>query len=217
MQTLSLYTYFRSSAAFRVRIALNLKGLAYESKYIHLLKNGGQEKSAEYEQLNSQKLIPCFADGDHVISQSLAIIEYLNEKYPEPELLPEDLHMRAQVRSLALSIACDIHPLNNLRVLQYLDNKLGVDERKRIQWMQHWIAEGFSAIETQLHKLDSWDYCFSSHVSMADLVLIPQVYNAMRYACDMRSYPRIHQIYQHCMQQAEFVTASPEEQADCDI
>jgi len=217
MQALTLYTYFRSSAAFRVRIALNLKGLAYESKYIHLLKDGGQEKSAEYEQINPQKLVPSLMDGDQVITQSLAIIEYLNEKYPEPSLLPEDLIVRAQVRAMALSIACDIHPLNNLRVTQYLDKALGVDENDRKKWIQHWVAEGFAAIENQLKKQDSSDYCFGNRVTMADLCLIPQVYNALRFDCDMTSYPRINRIYRQCMKQPEFVTASPEQQADCDI
>ena len=214
---LSIYTYFRSSAAFRVRIALNLKGLAYESNYIHLLKDGGQEKSAKYELINPQKLIPSLVDDDQVVTQSLAIIEYLDEKYPEPALLPGDFSARAQVRSLALAISCDIHPLNNLRVLKYLDEVLSVDENGRKKWIQHWVAEGFSAFESQLGKLDSVDYCFGDGVTMADLYLIPQVYNALRFDCDMTSYPRINRIYQQCMKQPEFVTASPEQQADCDI
>ncbi len=217
MQALTLYTYFRSSAAFRVRIALNFKGLAYESKYIHLLKDGGQEKSAEYEQINPQKLIPSLADSDQVITQSLAIIEYLEEKYPQPSLLPEELDARAQVRALALSIICDIHPLNNLRVLQYLDKTLSVDENNQKNWIQHWVIEGFTAFERQLKKIDSPNYCFGNRVSLADLCLIPQVYNAKRFTCDMNSYPRINRIYQQCMEQPEFVIASPEQQADCDI
>jgi len=216
MQALTLYTYFRSSAAFRVRIALNYKGLAYESRFIHLLKDDGQEKSAEYEKINPQKLVPALVDGNQVITQSLAIIEYLDEKYPTTALLPKEFIARAEVRSLALSIACDVHPLNNLRVQQYLDKELSVDEEKRKRWIQHWVAEGFSAFETTLDRLGSKDYCFGKQVSLADLCLIPQVYNAIRFECELNAYPRINQIYQHCMALPEFVTASPEQQQDFD-
>ncbi|HFE39269.1 MAG TPA: maleylacetoacetate isomerase [Gammaproteobacteria bacterium] len=217
MSKLSLYTYFRSSAAYRVRIALSYKGLPYESKMIHLLKNGGEENSAAYESINPQKMIPSLVDDGHIITQSLAIIEYIDEKYPEPGLLPVDLTHKAQVRSLALAIACDIHPLNNLRVIRYLYKALRADEAKRNQWMLHWMNEGFSAIEKKLASLNSKNYCYGRRVSLADLCLIPQVYNALRFDCDMRDFPRINQIYEHCMKQAEFIAASPEQQPDCDI
>ena len=214
MQTLTLYTYFRSSAAFRVRIALNLKGLTCESKTIDLLKDGGEEKTAQYAQINPQKLVPAFCDGDQIITQSLAIIEYLEEKYPEPALLPKEPIMRAKVRALALSVACDIHPLNNLRVVKHIADEFDADEMQKKQWMHHWMAEGFSAIEMQLNNSNSKDYCFGSSVSLADLMLIPQVYNARRFECEMSLYPRINSIYEQCMENAAFIAASPEKQGD---
>ncbi len=217
MSGLSLYTYFRSSAVYRVRIALRYKGVSYESKIIHLLKDGGQEKTQEYGALNPQKLIPTLVDDGHIMTQSLAIIEYLDEKYPHPPLLPKDLKKRVAVRSMALSIACDIHPLNNIRVSDYLKNTFQADENTRQQWMLHWIKEGFTAIEIQLRKMNSTHYCFGHRVSLADLCLIPQVYNAKRFSCSMENYPRIEQIYQHCMQQSEFLSASPEQQNDYDL
>ncbi len=217
MSGLSLYTYFRSSAVYRVRIALSYKGVAYDSKYVHLLQGGGQEKSQEYAALNPQKLIPSLVDNGHIVTQSIAIIEYLDEKYPHPPLLPKDLKKRAAVRAMALSIACDIHPLNNLRVCEYLKNTFQADENICQQWMLHWINDGFTAIEKQLEKTNATHYCFGHRVSLADLCLIPQVYNAKRFSCNMDNYPRIEQIYLHCMQQAEFLVASPEKQSDYDL
>ena len=214
---IELYTYFRSSAAFRVRIALNLKDLDYQPHYVHLLKDGGQEKSTDYQQINPYKLVPSFKDEGQVITQSLAAIEYIDEKYPEPRLLPQDAMQRAQIRSLALSIACDVHPLNNLRVVEYLTKYFAMNEDQKISWIQHWIGEGFSALETQLNRNQADNYCYGNQVTLADLCLIPQVYNARRFNCDMNDYPIISRIYERCMQLPAFQKASPEAQQDCDI
>jgi len=214
-QNLTLYTYCRSSAAYRVRIALNYKGLAYQSEYVHLLKDGGQEKSEDYRKINPQQLVPSFADGNNIITQSLAIIEYIEETHPTPALLPSSASDRAFVRSLAMNIACDIHPLNNLRVLTYLDKELNIDKENRETWYRHWINEGFSALEEQLARIkNKSDYCFSNQITLADICLIPQVYNGMRFKCNIESYPIINQIYQNCMKLAAFKQSSPEEQVD---
>ena len=224
MQAVRLYTYCRSSAAYRVRIALNLKGLDYHSEYIHLLKVGGEQFSAAYRALNPQMLVPSYCEGEQTLSQSLAIIEYLEERHPNPALLPKGSQARAQVRSLALSIACDIHPLNNLRVLRYLEQQLVLDKAARERWYCHWIDEGFSALETRLmaqRGVDTdtgvranGDYCHGDQPSMADICLIPQVYNALRFNCDISVYPTIQRIYQHCMGLTDFQQAAPEQQAD---
>lgn len=210
-----LYTYFRSSAAYRVRIALNLKGIAYDPRFVHLLKGGGEQYKAAYRALNPQGLVPTLVDNGMVLTQSLAIIEYLEDIHPEPPLLPPSAEDRAYVRSLAHLIACDIHPLNNLRVLNYLKNSLGADEEAARGWYRHWITEGFQALEAQLQRNRSnGRYCFGDHASLADICLIPQVYNAKRFNCDLTPYPTVDSIYRHCSALSAFRFAAPENQAD---
>ncbi len=217
MSNISLYTYYRSSAAYRVRIALNYKSLSYHSEYIHLLKEGGQEKTAAYQQINPQKLIPSLVADGHIMTQSLAIIEYLDEKYPDPPLLPSSPEKRAQVRALAQSIACDIHPLDNLRVLTYLDKTLGLGKPQRDQWYCYWIAQGFSAIETLISKENkNYPFCYGHEISLADIFLIPQVYNAHRFNCSVQEYVNINRVYKNCMELAVFQMAAPEAQGDCE-
>ncbi|MDH3326642.1 MAG: maleylacetoacetate isomerase [Gammaproteobacteria bacterium] len=215
MEELTLFTYCRSSAAYRVRIALNVKGINYQSEFIHLLKDGGQEKTEYYSQINPQQLIPSLlADGD-VITQSMAIIEYIDEVYPIPALLPDNPIDRSYVRSIAQTIACDIHPLNNLRVLEYLEKKLSVETAEKNKWYCHWINLGFSALEERLKKSGkSGKYCFENQITMADICLVPQVYNALRFNCDPKKYTLIYNIYQNCMKSAVFINASPEKQKD---
>ena len=213
---LTLYGYWRSSAAYRVRIALNLKGLAYRQVPVHLVKDGGQQCAADYRALNPQQLVPLLVDeanGGARISQSLAILEYLDEVFPVPALLPADPVERAQVRSLAMHIACEIHPLNNLRVLQYLSAELGVDDEAKNAWYRHWVSQGLAAVEQGLET-------FSDKLSLNDrpgyleACLVPQVYNARRFACDLAAYPRILEIVARCETLPAFQQAAPEVQPD---
>ncbi len=211
-----LYSYFRSSAAFRVPIALNIKAIDYQIRPIHLLKNGGQQHQPEYLQLNPQGLLPVLAIDDLIISQSSAIIEYLEQIYPSPAMLPELAIDKAYVRSLAQIIACDIHPLNNLRVQEYLQKKRDNEDDKQL-WYHHWIQQGFSAFEQRLEENDNNGlFCFSNIPGIADAFLIPQVYNALRYSCNIQPYPLIKGIYDNCMQQIAFVNAAPENQPDAE-
>ncbi len=206
-----LYNYYRSSASYRVRIALNYKNLPYECKTVNLIKDGGEQHAAEYLKLNPQGLVPTLTDGDLVLTQSIAILEYLEEVYPEPSLLPQGALERANVRAVVDLIACDTHPLNNLRVLQYLKNELDVNDEQKTKWYQHWIAKSFTALEKILQKHIAGSYCFGDQVTMADICLIPQVYNAHRFKCAMQDYPRINQINKHCLTLSAFVDASPRE------
>lgn len=210
---MKLYSYFRSSAAYRVRIALALKNLPFDIVPVHLVNNGGEQKSPEYTAINPQQLLPSLAtdDGD-IITQSLAILEFLEESYPETPLLPSDKIARAKVRALCQVIACDIHPLNNLRVLKYLKNDLQVSDEQKTAWYHCWIAEGFTALEKQLPN--NANFCYGNSPTLADCCLIPQVYNALRFDCDMTDYPKIMRIYQQCNTLSAFVTASPEQQVD---
>jgi maleylacetoacetate isomerase len=215
MQQLALYTYFRSSAAYRVRIALNLKNIAYESRFVHLLKNGGEQYGDDYRQINPQQRIPALRDGEAVLTQSTAIIEYLEETHPEPSLLPGSAQERARIRAFAQAIACDIHPLDNLRVLRFLENEMGVDKTRRDKWYCHWIRDGFAALEQQLASHSgTGTYCFGDQVTLADVFLVPQAYNARRFDCGLEHYPTLNRIFQNCMELDAFKLASPEQQED---
>jgi maleylacetoacetate isomerase len=210
---LKLFGYWRSTAAYRVRIALNLKQIAYENISVHLVKDGGEQHKPEYRSLNPQGLVPLLVDGSLKLNQSIAILEYLEEKYPLPALLPSDVIERAKVRAFCQMIACDIHPLNNLRVLQYLSGPLAVSEDSKNTWYHHWIHQGFAAIEAQLEQ-SAGQFCFGDQVTMADLLLVPQVYNANRFAVDLTPYPRLCAINEQCLMLAAFRDAAPENQPD---
>jgi maleylpyruvate isomerase len=214
---LRLYTYFRSSAAFRVRIALHYKGLPYQAVPVHLLRGGGEQHTASFAERNPARLIPVLEDGAMALTQSLAIIEYLEETHPTPALLPRDAVARAQVRALALSIACDIHPLNNARVVRYLKQPLGIDDERRVEWSRHWIGLGFGALERVLAQAGTTGVCcYGDTPTLADCCLIPQVFNAQRVNCALEPFPTIWGIYQHCMRQHAFVRAAPEAQSDAE-
>ncbi|MGH8655720.1 MAG: maleylacetoacetate isomerase [Gammaproteobacteria bacterium] len=215
MAALDLYTYFRSSCAYRVRIALNLKSIAYEPKLVHLLRRGGEQQDADYLRLNPQGLIPTLVDGDIVLTQSLAIIEYLEEKYPSPPLLPARPEHRAYVRALAQIIACDIQPINNLRVLNYLRERMGHDEEAVRNWCRHWISIGFEVFESWLQKHQQPSlFCFGDTPTLADICLIPQIYNARRVGCDPSGFPMLMRIATHCLDLEPFQRAAPEQQPD---
>ncbi|MCH7389717.1 maleylacetoacetate isomerase [Acinetobacter dispersus] len=208
---MKLYSYFRSSAAYRVRIALNLKTLPYETEAVHLVKN--EQQLASYRALNPSQLVPTLLDQDQTFTQSLSILEYLEERYPAKALLPKDLVERAKVRAFAQSIACDIHPINNLRVLKYLQNDLAISNEQKTLWYRHWILEGFHSLEMQLQHSNG-QFCFSSQPTFADCCLIPQVYNAKRFKIDLSAFPKIESIYQHCLTLPAFLNATPEQQPD---
>lgn len=210
---MKLHGYWRSSAAYRVRIALNLKGLQVEHCPVHLINNGGEQHSVGYQLLNPARLVPTLEAGELSLNQSLAIIQYLEDSYPQSPLYPEDLAMKAQVLAFALDIACDIHPLNNLRVLQYLTGPLALSEAQKIQWIKHWLVVGFDALEKRL-QLTAGLYCFKDQVTVADVCLVPQVYNALRFGVTMQDYPLINAIYQRCNALSAFQDAAPEQQDD---
>mgnify|MGYP003334602784 FL=1 len=215
---MKLYSYFRSSASYRVRIALNLKGLPYDIVPVHLLKDGGEQFSAEYRALNPDALVPSLqlADGD-VLTQSLAIIEYLEEVYPAPPLLPTDPIDRAWLRSIALSIACDIHPIDNLRVLRYLQNEMGVSEDAKNRWYRHWVEQGLASVERVLARDKRVGrFCFGDAPGFADCMLIPQVANGQRMQCDLSGMPTILRINQACLQLEAFAKAAPAQQPDAE-
>lgn len=211
---MELYTYFRSSAAYRVRIALNLKGLKTDYRYVHLIKNGGEQHRPEYLALNPQGRVPTLVDDGHVLTQSLAIIEYLEETHPEPPLLPKDALGRARVRALAQVIACDIHPINNQRILKYLDQELHADEAARTRWYRHWVIEGFTALEKLLDNPATGKFCHGNQPTLADVCLVPQVFNAQRFSVDLAPFPTIQRINEHCLTLKAFADAAPEKQPD---
>lgn len=214
---LRLYSYFRSSAAYRVRIALNLKGLAYDILPIHLVREGGENNRPEYLEKNPLGLVPTLETGQGPVIQSLAIMEYLEERYPRPALLPQTPLERARVRALAQTVASEIHPLNNLRVLDYLVDKLGADQRTKRAWYRHWVHQGLTGIERLLaadpHCLP---YCHGNQPTLADCCLIPQVYNAIRFRCPLDEFPTILQIAAYCGESAAFRDAAPENQPDAE-
>jgi maleylacetoacetate isomerase len=210
---LKLYGYFRSSAAFRVRIALNLKKLDYENAAIHLRRN--DQTTPDYLAVNPQGLVPTLDDGGRTLIQSLAIIEYLDDAYPDPPLLPGHPADRARVRALAEIVACDIHPINNLRVLRYLTHSLGHDETAIATWYNHWIDVGFQAFERLLvSDLRTGVFCHGDRPGVADIALVPQVVNAERYRLDLAPYPTIARIHQSCMALDAFAAAHPDRQPD---
>ena len=214
-ESLQLYSYWRSSAAYRVRIGLNLKGLAYDIVPVHLLHDGGQQHSAEYRGINPQQLVPTLVHGYRRLGQSLAVLEYLDEMWPEPALLPSTARERQRVRALALLVACDIHPLNNLRVLQYFEQEWNVPQPERDEWVRHWIAEGFTAAEAMVADHPSTGiFCEGNTPSLADCCLIPQIYNARRFGVDMARFPTLHRIEAACLALPAFDAARPENQPD---
>jgi maleylpyruvate isomerase len=214
MPAMILHDYFRSSAAFRVRIALNLKGLAPERRFIHLRK--GEQRAPGYLEMNPQGLVPTLVVGETPLTQSLAIIEYLDEKHPSPPLLPGNAEDRAWVRAVALAIACDIHPLNNLRVLTYLSKVLQVDEPRRDEWYRHWIGDGFAALEKQLTARGPGPFCAGPTPTLADICLVPQVANAGRVNLDLAPYPRIRAVNEACLAVEAFAAAQPARQPDAE-
>ena len=210
---MKLYGYFRSSAAYRVRIALALKGLAYEYVPVHLVK--GEQRSESYRALNAQQLVPTLGDERGTFTQSLAIIEYLDERHPEPPLLPKAPEARARVRAIALAIACDIHPLNNTRVLQYLTGTLGASEDAKNAWYRHWIDLGLAALEAGLASdMATGVFCHGDRVTLADLCLVPQLANARRYKIPLEAYPTLTRIDAECRKLEAFANAAPERQPD---
>ena len=212
---LALYSYWRSSAAYRVRIGLNLKRLAYEIVPVHLVRDGGQQHGAAYREVNPQQLVPVLRHGQRMLRQSLAILEYLDEVWPEPPLLPATARGRQRVRALAQLVACDVHPLNNLRVLQYLDREWGVPQGERDAWARHWMAEGFAAFEALVADNPATsDFCEGNAPGVADACLVPQLYNARRFGLDLSPYPNLRRIEASCLALPAFEAASPERQPD---
>ena len=209
---MKLYDYYRSTASYRVRIALHFKNISYEALSVHLINHGGEQHAKEYHALNPQELVPTLDENGHILSQSLAIIEYLEEINPSPALLPQNPLARAQIRSLSLLIACDMHPLNNLRVLQQLQKQFEATEAQVTEWYHHWLTQGFDAFEERLKQLPrKQPVCFGNDVTMADLCLIPQVYNAERFHFALDNYPLIRQINSHCLTLDPFLQAVPRE------
>ena len=211
---MKLYTYFRSSAAFRVRIALNLKGIAYEPAFVHLAK--GEHRKPDYAAVNPQALVPTLEDAGRLLGQSLAIIEYLDESRPIPPLMPKEAFARARVRALSLLVACEIHPLNNLRVLQHLKRVLGQNDDQVNAWYRHWIAEGLAKLEAGLADPATGRFSQGDTPTLADCCLVPQVFNAQRYQCDTTPYPTVMRVHEECMKLEAFQRAQPGQQPDAE-
>ena len=204
---MELYNYFRSSASYRVRIALALKGLAYDYKPVHLAKN--EQFNESFSAVSASRLVPLLRDGPALLTQSLAIIEYLDETHPEPPLLPADAAGRARVRSIALDIACEIHPLNNLRVLRYLVQAMKVSEEDKDRWYRHWVESGLEVVERQL-AAHATRYCHGDAPTLADCVLVPQIFNAKRMNCRTEHVPQVMRVFDACMQLPAFEQTRPE-------
>ena len=214
---MKLYTYFRSSAAYRVRIALNLKGLSYQAVPVHLLKNGGEQHQDDYRRINPSGLLPAFQDDWITLTQSMAIIEYLEEAHPTVPLLPQDAPGRARVRELAQIIGCEIHPINNLRVLSYLVKQLGLSEQAKTEWYRHWVIEGFQSLEAHLARdPGAGPFCHGDRPTIADCYLVPQVFNAQRFDIDVAAFPNIARINALCTDLPAFKAAHPSRQPDAE-
>ncbi len=214
-ESLKLYSYWRSSACYRVRIALNLKGLQYETLAVHLVNNGGEQHAAAFHDVNPQELVPVLVHGERVMRQSLAIIDYLDETFSDhPALMPSTARERQRCRAIAQMVAADIHPLGNLRVQQYLEKSLGADATQREDWTRHWINAGFRAIEQVLDDPSTGAFCEGDTPTMADCCLVPQVYNARRFGVDIGGYPTIERIEKACLALEAFEFARPEAQPD---
>jgi len=209
-----LYTHFRSSAAFRVRIALNLKGIAYEPMPLSFAPERAEHRSAEFRAVNPQGLVPVLDDDGTVVTQSLAIIDYLDARVPEPRLVPAEQPLRARVLAFAQIIACDTHPLNNLRVLRYLRGEIGLDENAVLAWYRHWVAESFTALEAHARDWSGGEYCVGDALSLADVCLVPQMYNARRFDCDLAPYPTLVKLADRLAALEAFRRAAPENQPD---
>ncbi|AOS98181.1 Maleylpyruvate isomerase [Microbulbifer aggregans] len=206
---MELHGYFRSSASYRVRIGLNLKGLSFEYKAVNLLKN--EQRAEEYTRLNPQGLVPALVDGEQVLTQSLAILEWLDETHPQPALLPDSPTERARIRALAYGIACDIQPIQNLRILRYLQSEYGLSDEQKMGWIRHWIHEGFAALENQLHPAP---FAAGDKPGLFECCLMPQIYSAERFGMDIADYPAIHRIMLACNEIPAFIEARPENQPD---
>jgi maleylacetoacetate isomerase len=213
---IKFYGYFRSSSAYRARIAFNLKGLPYEFIPIHLRKDGGQQKQPAYLSVNPQGLVPTVADGNFRVSQSMAIIEWLDETHPEPPLLPGSAEERAKIRAFAQIIGCDIHPLQNLRVLNYLQTNFDQDQKGLNQWCQHWIANGLHACEALLTERPETGFAFGTSPTLADICLVPQVFSAERFGVDLAGLPRVNAVVEHCNSLPAFAKAHPTIQPDAE-
>lgn len=223
---ITLYGYWRSSAAYRVRIGLNLKQLSYESKSVHLVRNGGEQHDPQYRDLNASELVPVLVDGDVQLNQSLTILQYLDESYlcessPDILLIPEQTPLRYQALAMAHDIAMEIHPLNNLRVLQYLERELSCEQEVKMGWLHHWMSQGFHALEEKLAKhrkvYGESVYSLTDSPCIVDICLVPQVYNALRFDVDMSPYPLINSLVAACNQLPAFIDAMPENQADANV
>ena len=214
---MKLYTFFRSSASYRVRIALNLKGITYEQAPIHLRRGGGEQFGAGYKAINPQALVPALEDQGRILTQSLAIIEYLEELYPNPPLLPKEPADKALVRSMALVIACEVHPIQNLRVLNYVKANYNQSDEQVNRWAQHWIDLGLGALQHMINaQPQRGRFCFGATPTLADICLIPQLGNARRFGCDLTKYPTILDIEKNCNALSAFANAAPEKQADAE-
>lgn len=211
----TLHTYFRSSASYRVRIALNLKGLDARHAFVHLNRNGGEQFSEEFRALNPQALVPVYSEGGVTLSQSLAIMEYLDEKHPAPPLLPPTIEGRARARQVALAVACDIHPINNLRILKYLTGPLGASEVATNAWVRHWVGLGLAALEDELATTAS-TFCVGDQPTIADCCLVPQLFNAQRFGVDLAAYPTLQRIDAACQALPAFRDAHPAVQPDAE-
>lgn len=214
-ETLALYGYWRSSAAYRVRIGLNLKGLDYQTIPVHLVQDGGTQHKPAFVAANPQRLVPVLAHGQRLMRQSLAILEYIDEVWPTPALLPSNARERQRARALAQLVACDIHPLNNLRVVRFFEQEWNVPQPERDTWMRHWMIEGFAAFEALLSDHPgTGDYCVGDSPGLADCCLVPQLYNARRFGVDLDAYPTLQRIEAACLALPAFDAARPEMQPD---